>query len=144
MLSTPRPLWPQQPLPPALSHLNRHSSDTLSGSGVPVTKCHIRGLQGGSQGCVRPQPLFSGGKLLAVWSLRGFGRPPNRRGHPSWQRPGGRGVLRACSETRIRGVGRLSSEGTAQNLSCISVRGGRSGIQAGWHLLLTGAGSRGL
>ena len=42
MLSTPRPLWPQQPLPPALSHLNRHSSDTLSGSGVPVTKCHIR------------------------------------------------------------------------------------------------------
>lgn len=52
-------------------------------------------------------------------------------------------MLRACSETRIRGAGRLSSGGTAQNLSCISVRGGGSGIQAGWHLPLTGAGSGG-
>lgn len=52
-------------------------------------------------------------------------------------------MLRACSETRIRGAGRLSSEGTTRNLSCISVQGGRSGIQAGWHLPLTGAGSHG-
>lgn len=106
VLSTLRPLWPQQPLPPALSHLNCHSSDTLSGSGVPVTKCHIRGPQGGSQECVRPQPLFSGGKLLAVWSLRGLGRPPSRRWHPL--------LAKARRERCAQGVLRDQDQGSGQ------------------------------
>ena len=52
-------------------------------------------------------------------------------------------MLRVCSETRIRGAGRLSSEGTAQNSSCIFVRGGELWDPGRPAPGLTGAGSGG-